>query len=501
MERAARLAVLILLTVVANITWADEGTIGAFLVNHFGYANCIRLENGSTTVVLCPEAGARVLEYSWKGKNAMYLDPAQKGWRYEPGKPFVEPCGGRCDIGPEMTIPRHPDLWFGKWTAEITGPRSARLTSIKDKATGVQLVRKFVLDGSSSRLTFTQTIRNISDKPVTWCHWSRTFAQGGGICVVPLTSPSRFPKSYLMYGPGPVMNYEPNDPNVRVREGFLEVLGTPKQPKLGMDSYAGWFCYLARNDLLFVKRFPTYPDRVYNEMAGFTVSLWYYKNLMCELEPIGPRTDLAPGKSASFTEQWWLLPHKFPEPGRDVDLKALSETVSKLFAANQSSNESRSSSPNHRPQIPNFEVTAKKKEDRVKIEIGNENAVFGITSPSGIGSVTITPRTGRWPKTVVLRLHLRGLESLRVTAGKTTVAASASCQDQSNRVYLIEAGKEKSLGRGDPLWMDIKCLDANGGPARTIPLEGGFFEVRLPKALFDGLSQPLSVQWIDFYRG
>jgi len=297
------------------------------------------------------------------------------------------------------------------------------------------------------------------------------------------------------------MNYEPNDPNVRVREGFLEVLGTPKQPKLGMDSYAGWFCYLARNDLLFVKRFPTYPDRVYNEMAGFTVSLWYYKNLMCELEPIGPRTDLAPGKSASFTEQWWLLPHKFPEPGRDVDLKALSETVSKLFAANQSSNESRSSSPNHRPQIPNFEVTAKKKEDRVKIEIGNENAVFGITSPSGIGSVTITPRTGRWPKTVVLRLHLRGLESLRVTAGKTTVAASASCQDQSNRVYLIEAGKEKSLGRGDPLWMDIKCLDANGGPARTIPLEGGFFEVRLPKALFDGLSEPLTMQWIDCYRG
>jgi hypothetical protein len=239
-------------------------------------------------------------------------------------------CGGRFDIGPEMTVPRHPDLWFGKWTAEIVGPRAARLTSVKDKATGVQLVREFVLDESSSRMTCTQTIKNISDKAVSWCHWSRTFALGGGICLVPLTSPSRFPRSYLMYGPGPVMNYQPNDPNIRVRDGFLEVLGTPKEPKLGIDSYAGWFCYLTRQDLLFVKRFPTFPDRAYNEMAAITVSLWYYKDLMCELEPIGPKTNLAPGQSASFAEEWWLVPHKFPEPGHDVDLKALSHFWSSL---------------------------------------------------------------------------------------------------------------------------------------------------------------------------
>ena len=43
------------------------------------------------------------------------------------------------------------------------------------------------------------------------------------------------------------------------------------RPKLGMDSYAGWFCYLMKNDLMFVKRYPTYPDRVYNEVAGLTI--------------------------------------------------------------------------------------------------------------------------------------------------------------------------------------------------------------------------------------
>lgn len=333
MRTAARLALVILLTGGAHFARAGETATGVAVMDYFGYANCIGLENGETKVVLCPEAGARVLEYSWKGKNALYLDPAQKGWRYEPGRPVVDPCGGRFDIGPEMTIPRHPDLWLGRWTGEILGPRAARMTSVKDKATGVQLVREFVLDASSSRLTCTQTIKNFSDKQVAWCHWSRTLAQGGGICEVPLTPPSRFPNSYLMYGPGPVMNFRPDDPKVRVRDGFLEVLGTPERPKFGIDSYAGWFCYLTRNDLLFVKRFPTFPDRVYNEMAGITISLWYYKDLMCELEPIGPRNALAPGQSASFTEQWWLVPHKFPEPGKDVDLKALSQTASGLFEA------------------------------------------------------------------------------------------------------------------------------------------------------------------------
>ena len=56
-----------------------------------------------------------------------------------------------------------------------------------------------------------------------------------------------------------------------VHQSFLEILGTPRKPKLGMDSYAGLIAYLSPNNLLFVKRFKTYPDRVYNEAAGLTI--------------------------------------------------------------------------------------------------------------------------------------------------------------------------------------------------------------------------------------
>jgi hypothetical protein len=228
-----------------------------------------------------------------------------------------------------MTAPKRGPLWDGVWEAEITGPRSARLTSAKDtESTGVQLVRDFVLDRDSSHLSCTQTIINISDSVKRYNHWSRTLAAGGGICIVPLTPEySRFPLGYIYYGPGAVLNYRHEEhPNIRVRDNHLELIGTPPQPKFGVDSYAGWFGYITPGDLLFVKKFPTYPDRPYGEVAAYTISLWYFQDITCELEPIGPTEVINPGGKASFTEDWWLLPYTYPAD-RTVDLAAFGKFV------------------------------------------------------------------------------------------------------------------------------------------------------------------------------
>jgi len=306
---------------------AAEPPPGARFTEAYGYAGCVELRNADTKVVLDPNCGGRVLEYSWKGRNTIHVDPEQAGWVYEPGGKVINPRGGRLDIGPEMVIPKHPILWVGRWKAETTGPRAARLTSQADDATGVQLVRDFVLDELSSHLKCTQTIRNVSGETKHWCHWSRTLAVGGGICLVPLSAESRFPNHYIMYGPEAAMQYRPKDPNIVKRDGFLEIKGTPAFPKLGLDSTVGWFAYLMKEDLLFVKRFPTYPERVYNEMAALTISIYYYKDVMCELEPIGPREDIAPGGSVSFTEDWWILPYGFPADGADIDLEKIRRFV------------------------------------------------------------------------------------------------------------------------------------------------------------------------------
>lgn len=310
---------------------AAKPETGARVVTFYGYDDCIRLWNGETRVTLCPAAGGRILEYAWKGKNALYLPPGAEGWTWRPGGKQGTMWAGRFDIGPEQTIPRHPQLWMGRWKGAVTGPRSARLTSAKDPATGVQLVRDFTLARSGSKLECRQTIINVSRKTVEPCHWSRTFALGGGICVIPLTRGSRFPNGYVMYEPKSVINFRPEDPHIHRRGDFLEIAAAPKYPKLGMDTYAGWFGYLMTNDLLLVKRFPTHRDRVYNEVAGLTLSIWYPADRpVCELEPIGPRERLAPGQSASFTETWWLLRYNFPKKGATLNLKKVAATVERV---------------------------------------------------------------------------------------------------------------------------------------------------------------------------
>ena len=193
----------------------------------------------------------------------------------------------------------------------------------------MQLVRDFELNdtGGKSRLLCKQTIVNIGSEAREYCHWGRSFSPGGGICLIPLAGKSRFPSKYALYEDGGIINVKATDENIRERDGFLEILAPPRKPKLGFDSYAGWLAYLMPDGTLFVKRFATYPDRVYNEAAGLTISVWYPPGERIELEPIGPRERLEPGQSASFTEEWSLQSFPYPKAGERIDLAKLREQV------------------------------------------------------------------------------------------------------------------------------------------------------------------------------
>ena len=70
-----------------------------------------------------------------------------------------------------------------------------------------------------------------------------------------------------MYGGDGILT-APSDPNIQERDGYLEILGCPAAPKLGIDSHVGWFGYMMQNNLCWIKKYPTYPDRAYGEIAN-----------------------------------------------------------------------------------------------------------------------------------------------------------------------------------------------------------------------------------------
>ena len=147
-----------------------------------------------------------------------------------------------------------------------------------------------------------------------------------------------------------------------------------------------------------------------------------------------------------------------------------------------------------------LEVKTKKAEDRVEVKVDKDAATWDVLSPSGIGGATITAPDGRWPAAVTLRLHLRGLESLSVSNGKTKLAASVqSYGPHDKRLYLSEEGKANQPPRASDT--EIRVLDSAGKPTQGLPDAGGCFEITLPKVLLEGQPKGLELNWIDFYRG
>ena len=150
---------------------------------------------------------------------------------------------------------------------------------------------------------------------------------------------------------------------------------------------------------------------------------------------------------------------------------------------------------------PTFDIKTKKPADQIKVKIEKGTATIEVSSQSGIGGATVTLTEGKWPTTVVLRLHLSGMESLTISNGKIKLSASVlSHSGHSRLLAVVEDGKEKKVEKGSPYWTEVRAFDSTGKPVPGLPGSGGYFEITLPKALLEGQPKSLNLEWIDFYR-
>jgi hypothetical protein len=152
-------------------------------------------------------------------------------------------------------------------------------------------------------------------------------------------------------------------------------------------------------------------------------------------------------------------------------------------------------------QPAKFKITTKRKDDSVEVRSNKDNTVLAVKSPFGISQAVIEREGEKWPDAVVLRLHLKGLESFRASNGKVTVDAAVSSQDGGLKVRLWKDGKEDtSLDQKSPLWIVISIVGGDGKPAKELPLKDGYFEMALPRAFLEANPKSITLNWIDFYR-
>jgi hypothetical protein len=151
---------------------------------------------------------------------------------------------------------------------------------------------------------------------------------------------------------------------------------------------------------------------------------------------------------------------------------------------------------------PPFKITTGRDNDKVEVKVEKGKVTFSIHSPFGISQAVVGRAGEAWPDAVVVRLHLKGLENFRVTNGTSRLEASISLQDGKPLARLWKDGKEDApLDAKSPFWMEARIVGGDGRPAKELPLKGGYFEMQLPRAMFEGSPKTITVSWIDFYRG
>lgn len=146
---------------------------------------------------------------------------------------------------------------------------------------------------------------------------------------------------------------------------------------------------------------------------------------------------------------------------------------------------------------PPFVAEVGREGSRVQFSTEGDRTIIDIASEFGIDKATIRRESPKWPTSMLVRLHLSGLELFNVSNGAFSVDWSVfSTGDNSSRVFLRNGVNETPLDEKSPYYTPVRIVGGNG----KIPLKNGYFEVPLSAKLFEKNPVEITLEWIDFYR-
>jgi hypothetical protein len=151
-------------------------------------------------------------------------------------------------------------------------------------------------------------------------------------------------------------------------------------------------------------------------------------------------------------------------------------------------------------------VTLSKPDDIATVGVQDNQILIDIRSDGGIGAATVTWASAP-DQPLILRLHLAGLEELRLAAGDIEIVASVSSSPPhtvSQSIRLGPGAKLQSLTDEDAAWLDISwssdAPEETSAETATYPLQNGYFDITLNDLHLAQPGTSLEIHWIDFYR-
>jgi len=153
------------------------------------------------------------------------------------------------------------------------------------------------------------------------------------------------------------------------------------------------------------------------------------------------------------------------------------------------------------PQEVTIAATPGRKDADLRVQVNGPTALVEVFSPSGMGNAEVRILSPETPEHITLRLHLRGLEDLRLITDSCTILLSVTPgrPNSIRQTLLTPESGEISLTPGSPKWISLGVVAADGS-AGEVPLSDGYIDVEVPQATLGGGSRVISFRWIDSYR-
>lgn len=265
----------------------------------------LRLSNGVVELGIPTGHGPRVAHYGFAGGPNVFGDGAG-AQRATPRGLWRAYGGHRLWAAPE----RFPESYtIDDEPPEIVsdGARRTLLRQARDPLTGLRKTLELELAPDSSEVRVRHGLANEGDAPVRVACWGITVVRPGGAALIPNLVPAPQPEALLPARSLALWRYSDlSDPRVAFGPRFTRLRCDPAHPgpnKLGAACERGWFAYL-NGGTAFVVRAPYDPAAAYPDL-GCSVEI-YTEGGFCEVETLGPLTDVPPGASASHEARWSL---------------------------------------------------------------------------------------------------------------------------------------------------------------------------------------------------
>lgn len=261
------------------------------------------LENDAVEIGVALEFGIRIVHLSCKGmENLYYVQPKDRSDNFTTDQGWILYGGHRMWLAPESSDSYYPDNNPVSYTMLENG---VLIEQAEDpwKKEKKSLRISFMEDGTVELL---HSFQNTSNETVIGASWGINTLAGGGVAKINFSCGTRGG-----YNPKRVVSLwsdtDLHDPRLAFSKESLTAthIDMPGYLKLGLYSNPGEAVLTNKGQKLTIG-FDVAPMEAYMD-GGCNFELYLCRQFM-ELETLGTRTEILPGKTAEHREIWHLSP-------------------------------------------------------------------------------------------------------------------------------------------------------------------------------------------------